>query len=618
MNDQSGEDADETIYKCLDLVRPRSFFLYAGAGSGKTQSLVQAVRRVCREQGQRFSLDGHRIAVITYTNAACEEIKHRLDFDERVEVATIHAFSWSLISSFTNDIRKWVTARLEDDLGRLEKQQLTGRAGKAQDERARSIQNKRRRLEAIPHVRKFTYSPTGTNRGRDSLNHAEVIAMTASFLRSRAGFQRLVTLRYPIIVVDESQDTNKDMMDALLALQDKQRDHFSLGLFGDTMQRIYADGKHDLGTSIPASWAKPKKLVNFRCPQRVLRLINRIRQEADGQSQVAAPNALDGHARLFVVPEETADRQAVEALVAQRMSSVTGDPLWTASNGIVKTLTLEHKMAARRFGFEEFFVPLYDVDRLQTSLLEGKLPATSLFTHEVLPLFDAMASGDRFAAASIVRASSPLLDRTRLAELGGEQSDSLRRARSACDGLYALWGDQGEPTLLAVLQNVASTGLFNIHDTLLPFCSANTGEDDTEEDADDELAGWRDALGAPIHQVRKYHEYVNGLAPFDTHQGVKGREFDRVRVVISDSEAKGFMFSYDKLFGTKAPSKTDVENKAEGRDSSIDRSRRLFYVTCSRAKRSLAVVYYTSDPPAVKRAAVEKGWFEDTEIEVLQ
>ena len=36
--------------------------------------------------------------------------------------------------------------------------------------------------------------------------------------------------------------------------------------------------------------------------------------------------------------------------------------------------------------------------------------------------------------------------------------------------------------------------------------------------------------------------YFSGKARFDTHQGVKGREFDRVMVIMDDSEAKGFTF----------------------------------------------------------------------------
>ncbi len=86
VDDVFDAEADEAILACLDMAKPRSFFLYAGAGSGKTRSLVEAIRAVCREQGRRLSLTGQKIGVITYTNAACDEIKQRLEFDPRVEV----------------------------------------------------------------------------------------------------------------------------------------------------------------------------------------------------------------------------------------------------------------------------------------------------------------------------------------------------------------------------------------------------------------------------------------------------------------------------------------------------------------------------------------------------
>ena len=98
VDDQFDAEADATIIECLNLAEPRSFFLYAGAGSGKTRSLVNAVRKtIDGEHGRLLTLTGKKIGVITYTNAACDEIKQRLEFDPRVEVMTIHAFSWSLI-----------------------------------------------------------------------------------------------------------------------------------------------------------------------------------------------------------------------------------------------------------------------------------------------------------------------------------------------------------------------------------------------------------------------------------------------------------------------------------------------------------------------------------------
>ena len=110
---------------------------------------------------------------------------------------------------------------------------------------------------------------------------------------------------------------------------------------------------------------------------------------------------------------------------------------------------------------------------------------------------------------------------------------------------------------------------------------------------------------------------LTGWHPFDTHQGVKGLEFPRVLVVMDDEEARGFLFSYDKLFGVKGKTKADVENESNGKDSGIDRTRRLFYVTCSRAENSLAIVAYSSHPDKVRDHVICEGWFENGEVEIL-
>ena len=51
-----------------------------------------------------------------------------------------------------------------------------------------------------------------------------------------------------------------------------------------------------------------------------------------------------------------------------------------------------------------------------------------------------------------------------------------------------------------------------------------------------------------------------------------------------------------------------------GKDTSVDRTRRLFYVTCSRAQRSLAVVVYTKEVDKVANYMSSVGWFEDQEV----
>ncbi len=82
-------------------------------------------------------------------------------------------------------------------------------------------------------------------------------------------------------------------------------------------------------------------------------------------------------------------------------------------------------------------------------------------------------------------------------------------------------------------------------------------------------------------------------------------------------EARGFLFSYEKLFGAKPLSDQDRKNAAEGADTGIDRTRRLLYVTCTRAEKSLALVAYTESPDTLAAAVVKQGWFSADELERL-
>lgn len=635
VDDDFDAEADSTIIECLDLAKPRSFFLYAGAGSGKTRSLVNAVRKtIDGKHGRQLTLTGKKIGVITYTNAACDEIKQRLEFDPRVEVMTIHAFSWSLIEGFNTDIRQWVAKDLAEEIAELEEQHQKGRPNtKAGVERLRSIESKRRRLARLDSIVKFIYSPTSDNRTRDSLNHSEVIAMTAAFLTSKPGLRRMLVSRCPVLLIDESQDTNKSLMNAFLHLEEEFYGRFSLGLFGDMMQRIYSDGKDRLDKAIPARWATPRKRMNHRCPSRVVEVINSIRHDVDGEEQVPRSDAERGVVRVFIAPQGGVAPFDIEAAVRQRMATIAGDPAWESFD-MVKTLALEHLMSARRFGFVEFFEPLWRIDDLRTSLLQGSGAGLGFFIRDVLPLVKALRAKDRFGATAIIKASSPLLDRAALQEAGANQIAQLGKAKAACDGLLALIAEQPEVKAQTVLEFVAQTGLFAIPDTLAPFVSGDVevnaaqniaghgdqvggAEDQETEDISPALSAWSKALEAPLTQIERYDLYVRGQSQFGTHQGVKGLEFPRVLVVINDDEARGFLFAYDKIFGAKEKSKADHENEAAGRETSSDRTRRLFYVTCSRAEQSLAIVYYSPNPRVACNAILQYGWFKQDEVELI-
>lgn len=299
------------------------------------------------------------------------------------------------------------------------------------------------------------------------------------------------------------------------------------------------------------------------------------------------------------------------------MAAITGDAHWADIDN-VKTLTLEHHMAARRLGFEHVYEALYQIDRLRTSLLDGTLSGLAFFTKQVLPLANALNGNDSFALASVVKQYSPLLDKKRMSAAGTQQIDLIRAARAAVEKLRPLLEKPEESDLKAILRAVHDTNLFTIPESLQPFTQAdvNTAQADAEEEIT-EAAAWGNALNAPLSEVIAYNDYIQGISRYDTHQGVKGLEFPRVMVVISDEESRGFLFSYDKLFGAKAKTKADTDNESQGNDTSIDRTRRLFYVICSRAEESLAIVCYSNNPALVKQVTVDREWFSEAEVALM-
>ena len=112
----SDQSVDDTIGRCLSPDAPLSFFLYAGAGSGKTYSLVKALEAFKLKHGVNFFKVGKKIAVITYTNAARDEIVDRMSGDPLFHISTIHSFCWLQIKSFHDDIRAWLSAALPEEI----------------------------------------------------------------------------------------------------------------------------------------------------------------------------------------------------------------------------------------------------------------------------------------------------------------------------------------------------------------------------------------------------------------------------------------------------------------------------------------------------------------------
>ena len=603
---------DETLEKCILSTPRKSFFLFAGAGSGKTHSLVLLLKKIRDSIGNDLLLQGKNVAVITFTNAATDEIINRLDYSPVFHISTIHSFVWDVIKYYQADIKHLYCQYIQEDIQELNLK-IEGAKSKTTKTYLSNVEklgHLKDKLEKAQTIEKFVYNPNGSNPEYNALKHAEVIKISANIIMESMMLQRIIAQRYPILLIDESQDTKKELVDAFFKIQKNFGNVFTLGLLGDQKQRIYADGKENMVNIIPTAWEKPVKKMNYRCAKRIIKLANTIGKDLDAHAeQTSREDAIDGLIRLFIVQQhEGINKDDVEQTVMKIMNEHTGDAKWIGDDAEVKILTLEHMMAARRLGIEHFFGPLSKVNKYQMTFLQGTVSELEFFTKEVLPMADSMKTDGRIAL-ELLKAYSPLLSKQNTEnpyELylqcrseAGKVAEIVNENRSIREVVKAIWDSQ----LLTIPEVVRQASMLMTADVTAGM--------------DEDLQAWVSVIDLPIDMVRGYDDYVNQRTRFDTHQGVKGLEFERVMVIIDDSESKGFMFSYDKLFGVKDLSETDIRHIEAGEESSIDRTKRLFYVTCTRAKSSLAVVMYTDEPEKVKATVIKKEWFENEEIEML-
>ena len=116
MEDNADKWVDDTLEKCI-LTEPRkSFFLFAGACSGKTYSLVMLLEKIKDKIGRNLLLEGKKVAVITYTNAATDEINNRLHYNPVFHTSTIHSFVWEVIRWYQSDIKRLYCRNIKEDI----------------------------------------------------------------------------------------------------------------------------------------------------------------------------------------------------------------------------------------------------------------------------------------------------------------------------------------------------------------------------------------------------------------------------------------------------------------------------------------------------------------------
>lgn len=622
--------ADLALYECLNCFPPRSFLMIAGAGSGKTTSLIKGLTQILDKHGDRLRLRRQRVACITYTVVAAKEIWKDVRENPLVHVSTIHSFLWSLVRTFQADIKKWVAIRVDEKIAELRAtvagfgprvQQRT--RDKAQSDIVRYEQQKSK----LDKVGAFTYG-TGSDYAKGILGHDDIIKMVPQFIEDRPLMRTLVANQYPFLFVDESQDTTTHVVAALKAVDAQVSNQFCLGFFGDPMQKIYPTGIGKI--SLEPNWENITKPENFRCPSTVLNVANAIRREDDGLSQSGGrvEKTTDGlvsvlgSSHIFILPVGDQRDQQI-AQVRTWVSAKYNDPLWMPGMEVdeVKLLVIVHRMAAKRLGFADLYAALNDKapDNFKNGFLDGTAWPVRPFKNFVMPLANARRSGNEFEVMQIFRSQSPLLESARLKKVN--VAEQLSNLRQLTDTLEQLMLPESDATNADVLHCIHNSGAIPLDPRVLSYLNLpipaaepdDNAEQPEDEDNDDELtkeiAAMDAFLACKASQFWGYYSYVNDDSPFSTQQGVKGAEFDRVLVVLDDDEGTHVQFSYDKYLGVKPLSAADQKSIAEGRETSIERTRRLFYVCCTRARKDLVVVFFTTDVVKAQNQIAERGLF---------
>ena len=604
-------DADHQIAECL--ASRRSFSVIAGAGAGKTTSLVTALRTLLREQGEIMLRDCQKAVCITYTNRAADVIRTRLRDDPRILVSTLHSFLWSVMRGHDRSIREMIRCHLLP--AQIEKQRKRDKGGNTKAslearEKAAKLEDVLEQLDGVTTFRYGDDTPY-SDFVNGEVGHDDLLLIAAYLITTSAAFRAVLSQKHPFLLVDEAQDTSPAVVDALNVLCGGDGLPV-VGYFGDPMQQIYDKGEAEV--SGPKGSARITKVENYRSGPNVIQLLNAFRKEPQ---QVAGEenSKLESSVAITLVraeePEEGrrySDAQLERAMDRYREAI---DCWGWAENDGAKQLYLARRMIARRLGFlglHDLFNGQYASQRAKNDYESGEHYLLRPLIRIAVPIAEAYRAGDtRALSRCLTEGTIRFMPQGLLAE------SPIDRVKSEAERIAAgITVRLGESTLGDVVRNCRDEQLFRASDRL----SAQLDRVPREESYDEELHATEkgDWLADELFsmgggEVEKYCDFLEENTPFSTQHGVKGEEYDDVVVVFDDTEASWSKYSFTK---TLTPGVS-----GEAKDSQRERSRRIAYVCFSRAMRNLRVLLFTPDPEAAKDELVSSGLFQEDQASIL-
>lgn len=537
----------EQIKKLLS--EKESFLLEAGAGSGKTRTLIESLKHLIKKESKSLNDSNKAIACITYTNVAVDEINERIDNNPLVLALTIHEFLWYVIKNYQKELKVEIL-KYNDDESR----------------------NPIEELDSILKSQTISYSQYGRKFIEGRITHEDVIKFSASIFSKYPKIGKIVTNKFPYIFIDEYQDTEEQTVILLLDdLLTKNKGNITLGFFGDSMQKIYNQG---VGEIKHKNLVKVTKKDNYRCSKEVIKLLNVIRPEL---TQNAAGNNKNGSISFINCNNDIANGDNYKKTLDFLKNK--GWEFETTKDGVLNTkvLMLTHRGIANKLGYETVLATYQILGRWGRDRLLNK---EELFANFILNKIE------KFVELFENKKYGEFIKLLGVSDYKIYKHDDKKIINELINNLIDL---RKNKTVKEVLDFAFDNNLLVKPIKMIEFIEKL--EDEGNENKKD---FYESLMNLKYEEFIYLYEYIEESTPFSTKHGVKGAEFENVLVVIDDSSWNQYKFN-------------DVFANNNDNQNRFNRSKNLLYVCCSRAKDNLVILSLSKmDEPAMNTI---NNWF---------
>lgn len=538
----------EQIKTCIN--SKTNFLLSGGAGCGKTDTLKRTLEYI-------FSnpiLKHNNVACITFTNVAANEIKSRIE-NPNLHVSTIHEFLWSCIKQHQLELKVSLLTLIEEE----KKKTRSGIKYDGDEELSYEyLENK-----SIEY-REYRKLEEGI------VSHNEVLKLANFMFAGYPLLCRIVKDSFPFILIDEYQDTDRKVIELLL-------DHLSvdigtkfnktacslnnkvtIGLFGDSMQSIYAYGISDINNYVQAGIVKEiAKEDNYRSSTSVIDLINKLRFDTIKQKPSGDNKETVGSAKFLY---STSDIDLDQVKNHEIFGSWDFD-----DSSHTKELYLTHRLISRKAGYSQIFTEYGNADRLFGDN-KDRLMNHLFHIQELIDLYES-GKYNVFIKKCNYKISK------------------ISDKKMLSDNMVIFANDQDKKTIGDLIELADRFKIFPKDDGLKSFISENSER-------------YEAIYKIPVSESNVLYRYEQEYMPYSTQHNVKGTEFINVLVVLDNGGWN--QYNFGDLFGER-PDKQSI----------IVRTRKIFYVCCSRAIQNLAVFFPNPSNTVLSTA---KDWFGESNL----